>query len=169
MTRVLWVKENQRSLCSFWVALESPGPAVGWGTQCLCRTALCGVSRWREPACPCSSPQRWGGDGGWPYRVVPARSRTAARATSVEASSGGLAGSSFVGSLVNLFPGRESQGGAGWSGKRLASLLGLGGRLGAVTRGHPSCMAWPPPLPVVSVSSRAGKGSRERDPSWDEE
>lgn len=131
------MKENRQSLCSFWVLLESPGPAVGRGTRCLCGTALCGVSRWREPACPCSSPQRWGGDGGRPYRVVPARSRTAARATSVEASSGGLAGSSFVGSLVNLFPGGESQGGAGWSGRRLASLLGLGGAPGGSCWGAP--------------------------------
>lgn len=96
-------------------------------TRCVSGTAPCGASRWRELACPCSSPRSWGGDGEWPYRAVPARSRTAARATSVEASSGGLAGSSFVGSLVNLFPGGESQGGVGQSGRRLTSLLGLGG------------------------------------------
>lgn len=48
--------------------------------------------------------------GGGPYRAVPGRSRTAAREISAEVSSGGLAGSSFVGSLVNLFP--------GWRGRR---------------------------------------------------
>lgn len=47
-----------------------------------------------------------------PYRVVPGRSRTVARESSVEVSSGGLAGSSFVGSLVNLFPGWK-----GWEGQ----------------------------------------------------
>ena len=94
-----------------------------------------------EPACPCSSPQSWGGDGGWPYRAVPARSMTAARATSVEASSGGLAGSSFVGSLVNLFPGGERQGGTGRSGRRLPRLLGLGGAWGQLMGGAPHM--WP--------------------------
>lgn len=44
-----------------------------------------------------------------------------------------------------------------------------GGRLGAVNGGRPSHVAWLPPLPVVSVPSRAGKGSRRRGPSWDEE
>lgn len=165
MTRVLWVKENRQSLCSFWVLLESPGPAVGRGTRCLCGTALCGVSRWREPACPCSSPQRWGGDGGRPYRVVPARSRTAARATSVEASSGGLAGSSFVGSLVNLFPGGESQGGAGWSGRRLASLLGLGGAAwGQLLGGTPH--VWPGLRPSLwsPYPAKLGRGPGRETP-----
>lgn len=44
-----------------------------------------------------------------------------------------------------------------------------GGAWGQLLGGHPSCVAWPPPLPVVSISSQTGKGSRERDPSWDEE
>lgn len=39
-----------------------------------------------------------------PYQAVPARSSIESLQTSVEVSSGGLAGSSFTGSLVNLFP-----------------------------------------------------------------
>lgn len=59
-----------------------------------------------------------------PYRAVPAKSRTAARETSAEVSSGGLAGSNFVGSLVNLFPGwRVKEGQGGQSKGSLASSL----------------------------------------------
>lgn len=48
--------------------------------------------------------------GAGPYQVVVARLRMAALDPSVEVSSGGLAGSSFVASLVNLFP----RGSRGW-------------------------------------------------------
>lgn len=105
---------------------------------------------------PCPSPQvtppqpRVAGevlDKSWvrPHRAVPARSRTAARENSAEVSSGGLAGSSFVGSLVNLFPGWRVKKGRG-RGVRAKALQpppawGLCEALGA-----PLGMVWRLPL-----------------------
>lgn len=97
----------------------------------------------------------------------------AGREISAEVSSGGLAGSSFVGSLVNLFPGWRVREGWGRSGQRLPSLL-LAGHLGSglcvKLLGEPLGMVWPLSLFLVgSMSNPARVGSGERCIPWEKE
>lgn len=108
-----------------------------------------------------------------PYRAVPARSRMAGREISAEVSSGGLAGSSFVGSLVNLFPGWRVREGWGRSGQRLPSLLladHLGRGLYVKLLGELLGMVWPLSLFLVgSMSKQARVGFGERCIPWEKE
>lgn len=98
--------------------------------------------------------------GGGPYRAVPGRSRTVARETSVEVSSGGLAGSSFVGSLVNLFPGWRDEEGQD-KGPPASGLWDTWARaLVGGSRGCPLWVVWPLPGQEQVLS---------RDASWEKE
>lgn len=73
------------------------------------------ASRWRGAGLSLLLPASWGGDGEWPYQAVPARSRTAARATSVGVSerAGRLQFRGVFGKLVPWWgePGRVGQSG----------------------------------------------------------
>lgn len=106
----------------------------------------------------------------WPYRAVPARSRTVARETSAEVSSGGLAGSSFVGSLVNLFPGwrvGEGRGGQG-EGSPASSCLRRG--LCEKLLEAPLGVVWSRTLHLAGpMSGWARVGPRERGLPWEKE
>lgn len=87
----------------------------------------------------------------------------AAREISAEVSSGGLAGSSFVGSLVNLFPGWRVRKGREVRAKALQAspACGASGQgLCVMPLGAPHGAVWPlPRLPVGSMSSQAKNGS----------
>lgn len=113
------------------------------------------------------------GAGVGPHRAVPARSRMAARETSAEASSGGLAGSSFVGSLVNLFPGWRAGPGGGQGEGSAGSPCPRAPGQGPPRQlwRDPSGVGWPLPLLLVGSKSgqQPGMGPRERCLPWERE